>query len=347
MERLPELPPMIGESAHFLDLMERVQLAAPQDRPVLVIGERGTGKELIANRLHFLSKRWQGPFVELNCAALPDTLLETELFGHEAGAFTGATQRRVGRFEVANGGTLFLDEIANATLKAQEKILRVIEYGTFERVGGNRTINVDVRVVGATNVDLPSEAEAGRFRPDLLDRLSFDVLTVPPLRARGDDVALLATHFGRRMANELGWPSFPGFSQTALAALAKHAWPGNIRELRNAVERAVYLHPSPDAAVDRIDFDPFASPFRPARAAATASVTTRSQHVPPGGAMTSVALGPHAKWPIDLKAALAEMEIRLLTEALEVNRHNQKDAAKHLGLGYHQFRSRLRKYAIA
>jgi psp operon transcriptional activator len=347
MERLPELPPMIGESAHFLDLMERVQLAAPQDRPVLVIGERGTGKELIANRLHFLSKRWQGPFVELNCAALPDTLLETELFGHEAGAFTGATQRRVGRFEVANGGTLFLDEIANATLKAQEKILRVIEYGTFERVGGNRMINVDVRVVGATNVDLPSEAEAGRFRPDLLDRLSFDVLTVPPLRAREHDVALLATHFGRRMANELGWPSFPGFSQAALAALAKHAWPGNIRELRNAVERAVYLHPSPDVAVERIDFDPFASPFRPARAAPIASVTARSQHAPPGGAMTSDASRPHAKWPIDLRATLAEIEIRLLTEALEVNRHNQKDAAKHLGLGYHQFRSRLRKYAIA
>ena len=351
MERLPELPPMIGESAHFLDLMERVQLAAPQDRPVLVIGERGTGKELIANRLHFLSKRWQGPFVELNCAALPETLLETELFGHEAGAFTGATQRRVGRFEVANGGTLFLDEIANATLKAQEKILRVIEYGTFERVGGNRTINVDVRVVGATNVDLPSEAEAGRFRPDLLDRLSFDVLTVPPLRARGDDVALLATHFGRRMANELGWPSFPGFSQAAFAALAKHAWPGNIRELRNAVERAVYLHPNTETPVDTINFDPFASPFRPlssqtARAPA-APVTTRSQDAVTRDAVNSGAPAPHAKWPLDLKAALAEIEIRLLTEALEVNRHNQKDAAKHLGLGYHQFRSRLRKYAIA
>jgi len=349
MERLPELPPMIGESAHFLDLMERVQLAAPQDRPVLVIGERGTGKELIANRLHFLSKRWQGPFVELNCASLPDTLLETELFGHEAGAFTGATQRRVGRFEVANGGTLFLDEIANATLKAQEKILRVIEYGTFERVGGNRTISVDVRVVGATNVDLPSEAEAGRFRADLLDRLSFDVLTVPPLRARKHDIALLATHFGRRMSNELGWPSLPGFSEAARVALAKHAWPGNIRELRNAVERAVYLHPSPDTPVETINFDPFESPFRPARAAipGIAPATIRSQNVAAYDAPATDISLPRAKWPLDLKTALAEIEIRLLTEALEVNRHNQKDAAKHLGLGYHQFRSRLRKYAIA
>jgi len=347
MERLPELPPMIGESAHFLDLMERVQLAAPQDRPVLVIGERGTGKELIANRLHFLSKRWQGPYVELNCASLPDTLLETELFGHEAGAFTGATQRRVGRFELANGGTLFLDEIANATLKAQEKILRVIEYGTFERVGGNRTISVDVRVVGATNVDLPSEAEAGRFRADLLDRLSFDVLTVPPLRARVGDIALLATHFGRGMSNELGWPSFPGFSQQALAGLAKHAWPGNIRELRNAVERAVYLHPDPDMPVDAINFDPFESPFRPARAAEPGPVTTRSHNAKTREGGGADGAGVHAKWPLDLKTTLAEIEIRLLREALEVNRHNQKDAAKHLGLGYHQFRSRLRKYAIA
>jgi len=345
MEHLPELPPMIGESPHFLDLMERVQLAAPLDRPVLVIGARGTGKELIANRLHFLSKRWQGPFVELNCAALPDTLLETELFGHEAGAFTGATQRRIGRFELAHGGTLFLDEIANATLKAQEKILRVIEYGTFERVGGNRTIQVDVRVVGATNVDLPSEAEAGRFRPDLLDRLSFDVLTVPPLNARGSDIELLARHFGRAMANEMGWPSFPGFAAPALAALVKHDWPGNVRELRNVVERAVYLHSDPDAPIESVILDPFQSPFRPHVQGGVPMVTTRSQDQSRHAAQHDLAT-IDAYRPLNLKAVLGDIEARLLREALEYNRHSQKDAAKHLGLGYHQFRSRLRKYAI-
>ena len=342
MEHLPELPPLVGESPLFLDFMERVQLAAPLDRPVLVIGERGTGKELIANRLHFLSKRWKGPFVELNCASLAEALLETELFGHEAGAFTGAAQRRIGRFELADGGTLFLDEIASASMRVQEKILRAIEYGSFERVGGNRTIRVDVRVVGATNVDLPSEAEAGRFRADLLDRLAFDVLTLPPLRVRIGDVALLAHHFGRAMANELGWPSFPGFSPAAIAGLEKYGWPGNVRELRNMVERAVYLHSDVNARIDSFIYDPFDSPYRPTPAIA----------IPPR-VMNTVTEKSHAETtaitaraPIDLKETLAEIETRLLTEALEINRHSQKDAAKHLGLGYHQFRSRLRKYAI-
>jgi psp operon transcriptional activator len=321
----PDLPPLIGESPAFLDVMERVQAAAPLDRPVLVIGERGTGKELIAGRLHYLSKRWQAPLVQLNCAALPETLLETELFGHEAGAFTGATQRRIGRFELAHGGTLFLDEIANATLKAQEKILRVIEYGTFERIGGNRTIAVDVRVIGATNADLPVEAEAGRFRADLLDRLSFDVFTVPPLRARAADIPLLAEHFGRAMAAELGWTSFPGFARPARDLLASYPWPGNVRELRNVVERAVYLHPDPARPIETLILDPFASPYRPN-----------------AGLQTTVS----AAQSIDLRKTLADTEVRLLTEALEVHRHNQKLAAKHLGLGYHQFRNRLRKYGL-
>ena len=221
-----DLPPLIGESPLFLDLMERVSRAAPLDRPVLLIGERGTGKELIGARLHFLSRRWEGPFVRVNCAALAESLLESELFGHEAGAFTGAVRRRLGRFELADGGTLLLDEIANASPQTQEKMLRAIEYGAFERVGGNETRYVDARVIGVTNVDLPAEAEAGRFRHDLLDRLAFDVLTVPPLRARPDDIPLLAAHFGAAFAGELGGEGFPGFTRRAANTLLDHDWPG-------------------------------------------------------------------------------------------------------------------------
>jgi psp operon transcriptional activator len=323
----PDLPPLVGESPAFLELTERASLAAAQERPVLIIGERGTGKELIAHRLHFESRRWQGAYVQLNCAALPETLLETELFGHEAGAFTGADRRRAGRFELADGGTLFLDEIASATLKAQEKILRAIEYGRFERVGGNETLQVDVRVIGATNADLPSEADAGRFRHDLLDRLSFDVLTIPQLRHRGADIALLAFHFGRTMASELDWDAFPGFTKAAARQLSDYDWPGNVRELRNVVERAVYLH---DAS------DPFASPYRPAPAVEDA----------PAAAPRADAEIVHAHTAIDLADTLAAMESRLLIEALAANRHSQKRAAAHLGLGYHPFRNRLKKYGL-
>ncbi|MDA0369085.1 MAG: sigma 54-interacting transcriptional regulator, partial [Proteobacteria bacterium] len=225
-----ELPPLIGQSASFLLLGEQISRLAALDRSVLVIGERGTGKELVASRLHFLSPRWERPYAKLNCAALAESLLESELFGHEAGAFTGATRRRAGRFEIANGGSLFLDEIANASLSVQEKILRTVEYGEFERVGGNTTIGVDVRVIGATNVDLPSAANDGRFRHDLLDRLSVAVITIPPLRARLEDIPLLATHFGRAIAQEIGWSVFRGFDRGALKLLCDYPWPGNVRE---------------------------------------------------------------------------------------------------------------------
>lgn len=275
--------------------------------------------------------------VQLNCAVLPETLLETELFGHEAGAFTGADRRRAGRFELADGGTLFLDEIASATLKAQEKILRAIEYGSFERVGGNQTLNVDVRVIGATNADLPSEADAGRFRHDLLDRLSFDVLTVPQLRNRGADIPLLAFHFGRAMASELDWDGFPGFTKAAADRLLAHAWPGNVCELRNVVERAVYLHSNPGTPIDEIQFDPFASPYRPAAAPLMepGPVTAEAREA-----------DVNARAPINLADTLSALERRLLTEALEANRHSQKMAAGHLGLGYHQFRNRLKKHGL-
>ena len=218
---------LVGESPPWLSAQEHASRVAPLDRSVLVIGERGTGKELIGERLHFLSKRWEGPFVKVNCAALSETLLDSELFGHERGAFTGATDMRRGRFELADGGTIFLDEIATAGEALQEKLLRVVEYGEFQRVGGSKVLTTSVRIIAATNADLPALAEAGRFRWDLLDRLSFDVITLPPLRVRHGDKSLLADFFARRMAVELA-QDFPGFAPSAIEAIEAHDWPGNV-----------------------------------------------------------------------------------------------------------------------
>ena len=229
----------LGQSEPFLDFQEKLSRVAPVNRPVLLLGERGTGKELAASRLHYLSKRWQGPLVTLNCSALSPTLIEAELFGYEKGAFTGAEKTRVGRFEAAHNGTLFLDEIGAIPMIAQEKILRVVEYGFFERVGSSAPTEVDVRIVCATNADLPAMADRGEFKRDLLDRLSFEVIFLPPLRHRGEDILLLANHFAARMAFELGHPETPFFSRQAETALQNHTWEGNVRELKNVVERAV------------------------------------------------------------------------------------------------------------
>jgi psp operon transcriptional activator len=331
---IPDLPPLLGEAPEFRDMLAHVSRVAPLDRPVLVVGERGTGKELVAARLNYLSPRWDKPFVKLNCAALAEGLLDSELFGHEAGAFTGALRRRLSRFELADGGTLFLDEIANASLAVQEKLLRVIEYGSFERVGGNAEQRVDVRVIAATNLDLPSLAEAGRFRADLLDRLAFDVVTIPPLRARSGDVALLAEHFARTMSRELGNDGFAGFTARAQAALAAHPWPGNVRELRNVVERAVnrtLADPGQaERPLDAIPFDAFASPFRPPAEAAP----------PPADA-------PPAPEPGDFPSRIRSYEAALLREALATSRFNQRRAAKALGLTYDQLRHYIKKHGIA
>ena len=210
MERITQV---IGQSSAFLDALERASRAAALDRPVLVIGERGTGKELVAERLHRLSPRWDQPLVTMNCAALPETLIEAELFGHEAGAFTGATKARVGRFEEAHRGTLFLDELGTLSMGAQERLLRAVEYGEITRIGSSRPVQVDVRIVAATNEHLPERVEKGSFRADLLDRLSFEVVTLPPLRHRGGDVEVLAEFYGRRMASEIGWVDWPGWAR--------------------------------------------------------------------------------------------------------------------------------------
>ncbi|WP_262692156.1 phage shock protein operon transcriptional activator [Kordiimonas aestuarii] len=331
---------IIGSSPAFLDLMDQISRAAPLDRPLLVIGERGTGKELIAARLHYLSNRWNQPFQKMNCAALAETLLESELFGYEQGAFTGARGRRAGRFEAADEGSLFLDEIGTMSMAAQEKLLRVIEYGEFERVGGNDTIEVDVRVVGATNIDLPAAAAAGEFRHDLLDRLAFDVLTVPPLRARREDIMTLADHFGRKMARELEWLTFPGFSEIATEAMLDYHWPGNVRELKNVVERAIYCAWDGERPICNINFDPFDSPYRPA--AQTPKSTPPVNEEPRQGDQKPAL----PKGRFDFRAEVAAHEKRLLEHALKENRFNQRAAASHLELSYDQLRHALKKHNL-
>ena len=326
---------VVGQAGAFLDALELASAAAALERPVLVVGERGTGKELVAERLHRLSARWSGPLVVVNCAALPETLIEAELFGHEAGAFTGATKARPGRFEEADGGTLFLDELATLSQAAQERLLRAVEYGEVTRIGSNRPLRPDVRIVAATNEHLPSLAEANRFRADLLDRLSFEVVTLPPLREREGDVMVLADHFGRRMASELGWESWPGFGDTAAALLVAHRWPGNVRELRNVAERAVYRWGRADEPVDALVLDPFESPWRPKAVEAAQA---------PDDRLTPAV---EDEEPVtDLKAALEVYERRVLEETLERCRFNQRATARSLGLTYDQLRHAVKRHGL-
>ena len=330
---------IIGQSAVFLDSIERASSAAALNRPVLVIGERGTGKELIAERLHRLSSRWAAPLVTMNCAALAETLIEGELFGHEAGAFTGATKARAGRFEEADGGTLFLDELATLSAGAQERLLRAVEYGEVTRIGANRPLQVDVRIVAATNEHLPALVDQGRFRADLLDRLAFEVITLPPLRARAGDVPVLSEHFGRRMAAELGWSNWPGFSPDAMREMTRYDWPGNVRELRNVVERAVYRWPDEARAIEGIVFDPFVSPWRPVSGPAKAD-ERRDSVVP--SATISAASGDVT----DLRAAVDAHERAILEATLLRCRHNQRQAATALSLTYDQLRHCMRRHGL-
>lgn len=317
---------LLGEANSFLEVLEQVSRLAPLNKPVLIIGERGTGKELIANRLHYLSGRWDGPFISLNCAALNENLLDTELFGHEAGAFTGAQKRHPGRFERADGGTLFLDELATAPMLVQEKLLRVIEYGELERVGGSQPLQVNVRLVCATNACLPQMVAEEKFRADLLDRLAFDVVQLPPLRERRSDIMLLAEQFAIQMCRELGMPLFPGFSDYARETLLDYRWPGNIRELKNVVERSVYRHASSETELDNIIIDPF---YR--------------------AAPTKTEPAPHAdtpSLPLDLRQFQHVQEQQLLEQSLKAAKYNQKQAAELLGLTYHQLRALLKKHQM-
>ncbi|WP_300001621.1 phage shock protein operon transcriptional activator [uncultured Cedecea sp.] len=324
---------LIGEANSFLEVLEQVSELAPLNKPVLVIGERGTGKELIASRLHFLSSRWQGPFISLNCAALNENLLDSELFGHEAGAFTGAQKRHQGRFERAEGGTLFLDELATAPMLVQEKLLRVVEYGELERVGGSQPLQINVRLVCATNADLPLLAQQGKFRADLLDRLAFDVVMLPSLKERQSDILLLAEHFAIQMCRELNLPFFPGFSEEASQILLQHAWPGNIRELKNVVERSVYRHGNSEEVLDRIILDPFAS------------VASRLRPLFPEPASNTQQTSIPAL-PVDLRQFQHQQELTLLKQSLQQASFNQRRAAELLGITYHQLRAMMKKHQL-
>lgn len=344
---------LIGSSASFSDMLDQVSKAAPLNKPILVVGERGTGKELVAARIHYLSSRWQRSYHTMNCAAISESLIESELFGHEAGSFTGAGKRHQGRFERADGGSLFMDELATTSTRVQEQLLRIIEYGEFERLGGSDVLETDVRLIAATNEDLPTLAKQGRFRYDLLDRLSFDVITLPPLRHRQDDILTLAEHFASNMSFELGREYFAGFSERTCSQLLEYRWPGNIRELKNVIERSVYKLDDSSLALSSISFDPFESPYRPITSGAQLNNSDLQPEQPnpdqgnarqePQQNDKNTAM-PLANLPTDLKSWVAQQEREVLAASLEQHQYNQRKTAEALGLSYHQLRAYLRKY---
>ena len=331
----------IGESEVFLDFQQRIAEAAAVDRSVLVIGERGSGKEMAASRLHYLSKRWQKNLVTVNCAALAPTLIESELFGYEQGAFTGANKTRKGRFEEAQGGTLFLDEIGNIPIQVQEKILRVVEYGTYERVGSSVTHEADVRIIGATNADLKQMCREGKFKEDLLDRLSFEVVFIPPLRERGEDILILANYFAQRMAMECGHMDLPVFSEEVKTRLLNYSWPGNVRELKNTIERAVYR--SKGDIISSIQLDPFENPYAPGNDVPQ-SINEGNNEV----AVANQAVIKEFSYdslPLDsLERIKGELEESFVKRALLKAGGNQREAAKLMNITYDQFRGLYRKH---
>ena len=316
---------IVGSSRALGKVMAVVERVAPVPRPVFILGERGTGKELVARAIHQLSRRATEPYVTINCAAVPEPLLESELFGHEEGAFTGATRQKEGKFELADGGTLFLDEIGNMSLEFQAKILRILEYQRFERVAGSESIQVDVRVIAATNADVRTAMDEGRFRRDLYDRLAFEVIELPPLRERLDDIAPLAEHFLERFRDEVTGLRVRALSSAAIERLMAYDFPGNVRELKNVVERAAYSARGEVLAPSDIE--------------AALPPAPRSRR----------SLEPMASWDdssMSLGARVEAFERAICMEALEKARYNQREAAEILGLTYDQFRQRKRKYGL-
>jgi Nif-specific regulatory protein len=306
---------LLGPSAAMMEVRNLIARVGPTDSTVLVTGESGTGKELAARALHASSARAKGPFVAVNCAALPESLIESELFGHERGSFTGAEARRRGRFEMAAGGTLFFDEVGELGLGVQAKLLRVLQERCFERVGGTELLRADVRVIAATNRELEAEVAAGRFREDLWWRLNVFPLRMPPLRERGGDVVILADRFAETLGLRLG-KAVLRISTPALDLLTSYHWPGNVRELENAIERAVVL--STDGVI-------------------------HAWHLPPSlQSAASTGTGPVST----LDATLARIERELLVEALKMNSGNASAAARQLGITDRRIGLALHKYAI-
>jgi DNA-binding NtrC family response regulator len=309
---------VIGSSPAWRKICEMVEQVAPARATVLIIGESGTGKELIASLVHRLSPRAERPLITLNAAALPATLLEAELFGYEKGAFTGAQQRKLGRFELADGGTLFLDEISDMPMEVQVKLLRVLQDGTFERLGGTRTLQVDVRLVAATNKDLAQEVEAQRFRLDLYYRLNVITLQLPPLRERREDIPLLVAHFLRKYA-EQNHKEVTAIQQQALQCLQAYHWPGNVRELENVIERAVVLAQGPTVGI--------------------AELPDHLQEQEP-------ALPSHDQSGPPLNGTLADIERAAIAHALQQSGGNRQAAARALNIGVATLYRKLKEYQL-
>jgi DNA-binding NtrC family response regulator len=300
---------LVGESPEIREMLERIRRVAVIPRPVLIVGERGTGKELVARAIHEGAHESDRPFVAVNCSAFPEALLESELFGHERGAFTGADRLAHGRFEQADGGTLFLDEISRMPLSFQQKILRVVEYGTFTRVGGTHEIRSRARILAASNADLQEAIGRGAFLPDLYDRLAFEVVRVPPLRERQGDTRVLARHFLTEFLKEVPALGGKSWDEAALAALERYPFPGNVRELKTIVERAAYRDTTRE-----INVEDLALPVVVAAQSGTFSDRVEA------------------------------FERQLIRDALNTAGGNQADAARRLGLAYHRFRYYARKY---